>query len=229
MATSNTTAFDMNFTEIAEEAWERAGREMRSGYDLRTARRSMNLLTIEWQNRGINLWTIEEKTLSLTSGTSQYTLPADTIDLLEQSIRTNPGNTSTQSDLSITRISVSTYAAISNKLSTGRPLQIFIERLVDAPRINLWPVPDSNDYTLVYWRMRRIEDAGNGVETADMNFRFLPCLVAGLAYQNAMKDPELVSRLPMLKTEYEEQFELAAGEDRDKTSASFTPRIIRVY
>jgi hypothetical protein len=219
----------MNFTEIAEEAWERAGREMRSGYDLRTARRSMNLLTIEWQNRGINLWTIEEKTLSLTSGTSQYTLPADTIDLLEQSIRTNPGNTSTQSDLSITRISVSTYAAISNKLSTGRPLQIFIERLVDAPRINLWPVPDSNDYTLVYWRMRRIEDAGNGVETADMNFRFLPCLVAGLAYQNAMKDPELVSRLPMLKTEYEEQFELAAGEDRDKTSASFTPRIIRVY
>jgi|TARA_R110002020_G_scaffold155160_1_gene335997 hypothetical protein len=229
MATSNTTAFDMNFTEIAEEAWERAGREMRSGYDLRTARRSMNLLTIEWQNRGINLWTIEEKTLSLTSGTSQYTLPADTIDLLEQAIRTNPGNTSTQSDLSITRISVSTYAAISNKLSTGRPLQIFIERLVDAPRINLWPVPDSNDYTLAYWRMRRIEDAGNGVETADMNFRFLPCLVAGLAYQNAMKDPELVSRLPMLKTEYEEQFELAAGEDRDKTSASFTPRIIRVY
>jgi len=175
------------------------------------------------------LWTIEEKTLSLTSGTSQYTLPADTIDLLEQAIRTNPGNTSTQSDLSITRISVSTYAAISNKLSTGRPLQIFIERLVDAPRINLWPVPDSNDYTLAYWRMRRIEDAGNGVETADMNFRFLPCLVAGLAYQNAMKDPELVSRLPMLKTEYEEQFELAAGEDRDKTSASFTPRIIRVY
>jgi len=229
MATSNTTAFDMNFTEIAEEAWERAGREMRSGYDLRTARRSMNLLTIEWQNRGINLWTIEEKTLSLTSGVYQYTLPADTIDLLEQAIRTNPGNTSTQSDLSISRISVSTYAAISNKLSSGRPLQIFIERLVDAPRINVWPVPDSNAYTLAYWRMRRIEDAGNGVETADMNFRFLPCLVAGLAYYNAMKDPELASRLPMLKIEYEEQFELAAGEDRDKTSARFTPRIIRVY
>ena len=229
MATSNTTAFDMNFTEIAEEAWERAGREMRSGYDLRTARRSMNLLTIEWQNRGINLWTIEEKTLSLTSGTYQYTLPADTIDLLEQVIRTNPGNTSTQSDLNISRISVSTYASISNKLTSGRPLQVWVERLVDAPRINVWPVPDSNDYTFVYWRMRRVEDAGSGVETADMNFRFLPCLVAGLAYQIAMKDPELATRLPILKTEYEEQFELAAGEDRDKTSASFTPRIIRVY
>ena len=229
MATSNTTAFDMNFTDIAEEAWERAGREMRSGYDLRTARRSMNLLTIEWQNRGINLWTIEEKTLSLTSGTYQYTLPADTIDLLEQTIRTNAGNTSTQSDLTISRISVSTYASISTKLSSGRPLQVWVERLVDAPRINVWPVPDSNDYTFVYWRMRRIEDAGSGVETADMNFRFLPCLVAGLAYQIAMKDPELATRLPILKTEYEEQFELAAGEDRDKTSASFTPRIIRVY
>ena len=229
MATSNTTAFDMNFTEIAEEAWERAGREMRSGYDLRTARRSMNLLTIEWQNRGINLWTIEEKTLSLTSGTYQYKLPADTIDLLEQVIRTNPGNTSTQSDLNISRISVSTYASISNKLTSGRPLQVWVERLVDAPRINVWPVPDSNDYTFVYWRMRRVEDAGSGVETADMNFRFLPCLVAGLAYQIAMKDPELAPRLPILKTEYEEQFELAAGEDRDKTSATFTPRIIRVY
>ena len=229
MTTSDTTGFDMNFTEIAEEAWERAGREMRSGYDLRTARRSMNLLTIEWQNRGINLWTIEEKTLALTTGTYQYTLPADTIDLLEQSIRTNAGNSSTQSDLSISRISVSTYAAIANKLSTGRPLQVWIERLTAAPRINVWPVPDSDAYTLVYWRMRRIQDAGSGIETADMNFRFLPCLVAGLAYQNAMKDPELVSRLPMLKIEYEEQFELAAGEDRDKTSASFTPRIIRVY
>ena len=160
MATSNTTAFDMNFTEIAEEAWERAGREMRSGYDLRTARRSMNLLTIEWQNRGINLWTIEEKTVSLTTGTSQYTLPADTIDLLEQSIRTNAGNTNTQSDINISRISVSTYASIPNKLIRGRPIQVWIERLVDAPRINVWPVPDSNDYTFIYWRMRVLKMRG---------------------------------------------------------------------
>jgi hypothetical protein len=228
MATSGTTAFNMDFTEIAEEAWERAGREMRSGYDLRTARRSMNLLTIEWQNRGINMWTIDSGTVSLVSGTSQYTLPTDTIDLLEQSIRTNAGDTNTQSDINISRISVSTYASIPNKLSQGRPIQIWIERLVDAPRVNVWPVPDSNDYTLVYWRMRRVEDAGGGVETADMNFRFLPCLVAGLAYQIAMKDPELAPRLQMLKAEYESQFALAAGEDREKASVRFVPRVARV-
>ena len=189
MATSGTTAFDMDFTEIAEEAWERAGREMRSGYDLRTARRSMNLMTIEWQNRGINMWTIDEGTLSLTQGTSEYTLPADTIDLLEQQIRTGSGNVATQSDLTISRISVSTYASIPNKLTQGRPIQVFVERLRDAPKINVWHVPDNNDYIFYYWRMRRIEDAGTGVNTADMNFRFFPCLVAGLAYYMAMKEP----------------------------------------
>ncbi len=229
MATSGTTAFDMDFTEIAEEAWERAGREMRSGYDLRTARRSMNLLTIEWQNRGLNLWTIDSGTQTLTAGTSQYTLPADTIDLLDHVIRTNAGNTSTQSDLTISRIGVSSYAAIPNKLTQGRPLQVWIERLLTAPRINLWPVPDdSQTYTFVYWRLRRIEDAGNGVETADMNFRFLPCLVAGLAYYIAMKVPELVTRVEMLKATYDEQYNLAAGEDREKTSERFVPRIGRI-
>ena len=228
MATSGTTAFDMNFTEIAEEAWERAGSEMRSGYDLRTARRSMNLLTIEWQNRGINLWTIDSGTVALTTGTSQYTLPSDTIDLLEQAIRTNSGSTTRQSDINISRISVSTFASIPNKLSRGRPIQVWIERLVDAPKINVWPVPDSNDYTFVYWRMRRIEDAGGGIETADMNFRFLPCLVAGLAYNIAMKSPDLAPRIEMLKADYEFQFGLAAGEDREKSSARFVPKISRV-
>jgi len=226
MATSGTTAFNMDFTEIAEEAWERAGREMRSGYDLRTARRSMNLMTIEWQNRGINLWTIDEGTVSLVSGTSQYTLPADTVDLLEQVIRTGSG--STQQDLTINRISVSTYASIPNKTTTGRPIQFWIERLVDAPRINVWPVPDSNDYTFKYWRMRRIEDAGAGVQTADMPFRFLPCLVAGLAYHIAMKVPELAQRVQMLKAAYEEEFDRAASEDRVKTNARFVPRIGRI-
>ena len=229
MATSGTTAFDMDFTEIAEEAWERAGREMRSGYDLRTARRSMNLLTIEWQNRGLNLWTIDSGTQTLTAGTSQYTLPADTIDLLDHVIRTNAGNTTTQSDLVISRIGVSSYAAIPNKLTQGRPLQVWIERLQSAPRINLWPVPDdSTPYPFVYWRLRRIEDAGNGVETADMNFRFLPCLVAGLAYHIAMKVPELVTRVDMLKAAYDEQYNLAAGEDREKTSERFIPRVGRI-
>ena len=226
MATSGTTAFDMNFTEIAEEAWERAGREMRSGYDLRTARRSMNLLTIEWQNRGINLWTIDEGTINMVEGTSQYDLPADTIDLLEQVIRTNSGVTATQSDLTINRISVSTYASIPNKLTQGRPIQVYIERLRDNPKINVWPVPDqSSYYVFKYYRMRRIQDAGSGVETADMNFRFLPCLVAGLAYYIAMKDPDLAPRIDMLKTVYEEQFALAAGEDRVKAPARFVPRI----
>tara|TARA_R100001086_G_scaffold110620_1_gene56311 strand:- start:93 stop:779 length:687 start_codon:yes stop_codon:yes gene_type:complete len=228
MATSGTTAFNMDFAEIAEEAWERAGREMRSGYDLRTARRSMNLLTLEWQNRGINLWTIDSDTVSLVTGTSQYTLPADTIDLLEQVIRTDSGDTTKQSDLNMSRISVSDYSSIPNKLTRGRPIQVWIERLITAPRINVWPVPDSNDYTFVYWRMRRIEDAGNGVETADMNYRFLPSLVAGLAYGIAMKEPELAPRLQMLKTEYEAQFQLAAQEDRDKTSARFVPRATRI-
>ena len=228
MATSGTTAFNMDFAEIAEEAWERAGREMRSGFDLRTARRSMNLLTLEWQNRGINLWTIDSDTVSLVTGTSQYTLPADTIDLLEQVIRTDSGDTTKQSDLNMSRISVSDYSSIPNKLTRGRPIQVWIERLITAPRINVWPVPDSNDYTFVYWRMRRIEDAGNGVETADMNYRFLPSLVAGLAYGIAMKEPELAPRLQMLKTEYEAQFQLAAQEDRDKTSARFVPRATRI-
>ena len=227
MTKSGTTAFNMDFTEIAEEAWERAGRELRSGYDLRTARRSMNLMTIEWQNRGINMWTIDSGTVNLVQGTSRYQLPADTIDLLEHQIRTNSGNAATQSDLTISRISVSTYASIPNKLTQGRPIQMYVERLRAEPHVNVWPVPDNNNYILYYWRMRRIQDAGAGVETADMNFRFLPCLVAGLAYHIAMKVPDLAERVPMLKAAYEEQFELAAGEDREKTPARFVPRIGR--
>jgi hypothetical protein len=228
MTTSGTTAFDMEFTEVAEEAWERAGREMRSGYDLRTARRSMNLMTIEWQNRGINMWTIDEGTVNLVKGTSEYTLPADTIDLLEHVIRTNSGVVSTQSDLTINRVSVSTYAAIPSKLTQGRPIQVWVERLAAAPTINLWPVPDSNNYIFKYYRMRRVQDAGGGVETPDMNFRFYPCLVAGLAYHIAMKVPEFVNRIPMLKAVYDEQFEMAAGEDREKASITFAPRIARI-
>lgn len=225
MATSGTTAFDMPFTEIAEEAWERAGREMRSGYDLRTARRSMNLLTIEWQNRGINMWTIEEGTIGLTKGSATVDLPADTIDLLEHQLRTNAGNASTQSDLSLTRISVSTYAAIPNKLSQGRPIQIMINRGASKPVATVWPVPDTADYQINYYRTRRIQDAGDGAQTADMNFRFFPCLVSGLAYYIAMKVPELADRVPMLKDAYDEQFNLAASEDREKASVRFTPRI----
>jgi hypothetical protein len=228
MTTSGTTSFNMDFTEIAEEAWERAGSQMRSGYDLRTARRSMNLLTIEWQNRGINMWTIDSGTINLVQGTSQYTLPADTIDLLDQVIRTGAGSASTQADLTISRISVSTYSSIPNKLTQGRPIQVWIERLRDAPKINVWPVPDNNDYDFVYWRMRRIQDAGSGVQTPDVNFRFLPALVSGLAYYIAMKSPDMAQRVPTLKAEYDQQFELAAGEDREKAPVRFVPRVYRV-
>jgi hypothetical protein len=222
MATSGTTSFDMDFTEIAEEAWERAGREMRSGYDLKTARRSMNLMLIEWQNKGINMWTVEEGTLPLIESQATYALPADTIDLIEHVIRTGTGTS--QSDLNITRLSVSSYSSIPNKLIEGRPIQMWINRLAAAPEITVWPLPDSGNYTLQYWRMRRMEDAGAGVQTADMTFRFLPCLVAGLAYHIAMKVPELVSRVQMLKGVYDEQFYMAASEDREKATLSLVPR-----
>tara|TARA_R110000782_G_C14615831_1_gene392655 strand:- start:23 stop:682 length:660 start_codon:yes stop_codon:yes gene_type:complete len=216
----------MDFPEIAEEAWERAGREMRSGYDLRTARRSMNLLTIEWANRGINLWTIREDVVDLVKGDVDYTLNNSAIDIIEQNIRTNDGVQAQQNDLPITRVSVSTYSGIPNKLTQGRPTQVWIDRQRSAPVAHVWPVPDKNDtYKLKYFYLKRIEDAGEGAYDADMPFRFLPCLVAGLAYYIAMKTPELSDRIPLLKNIYDEQFSLAAGEDRDKTSARFVPRI----
>jgi len=226
MTTTGTTLFNLEFTELAEEAWERAGREMRSGYDLRTARRSMNLLTIEFANRGINMWTIEPGTITLTPGVSTYPLPADTIDIIEHVIRTDAGNPSLQSDLTISRISVSTYSSIPAKLTQGRPIQIFVRRLRDAPEIVLWPVPDpSTVYTLAYYRLRRIQDAGSGVQTQDAPFRFLPAIAAGLAYHIAVKTPELMERVPMLKQIYDEQFDLAASEDREKASVRFVPRM----
>jgi hypothetical protein len=301
MTTTGTTLFNMDFTEIAEEAWERAGREMRSGYDLRTARRSMNLMTIEWQSKGINMWTMEQGIINLTPGLATYALPTDTIDLLEHVIRTGSNTASTQADLTITRISVSTYATIPNKLQQARPIQVWIQRLSgetnptnsvldgaltstattitlntvvglagsgfirlgtediyytyvsgntlggvfrgqnnttaaaqadgtavfvpQLPAVTVWPTPDnSTTYQFVYWRLRRVQDAGAGVSTADMNFRFLPCLVAGLAYHIAIKVPELMPRIEMLKQIYNETFDIAAGEDREKAAVRFVPR-----
>ena len=222
MATSGTATFNLDLNSIVEEAFERCGVELRTGYDLRTARRSLNLLSIEWANRGINLWTIEEGSVSLTDGTSQYNLPADTIDLLDHVIRTGTGTS--QSDLSITRISVSTFASIPNKNAEGRPIQVWIDRQAEIPQINVWPAPSNNDYTFVYWRMRRIQDAGNGVNTQDIPFRLLPCLVAGLAYYLSLKIPDAMNRIEMLKASYEEQWNLASGEDRDKASLRLAPR-----
>jgi len=226
MATTGTTTFNLNFAEVAEEAFERAGREMRSGYDLRTARRSLNLMLLEWANRGINLWTVESGSVTLVAGTATYNLPTDTVDLIEHVIRTDAGDTSNQSDLSISRISVSTYSTIPNKLNTGRPIQVYIDRAVTTPTITVWPIPDSAEtYTFVYWRLRRMDDAGNGVNTQDVPFRFLPVLVAGLAYYLAGKIPEAMPRLEFLKAEYDAQWGMAAGEDRDKASVRFVPRV----
>lgn len=301
MTTTGSTLFNMDFTEIAEEAWERAGREMRSGYDLRTARRSMNLMTIEWQSKGINMWTMEQGFINLTPGLATYALPTDTIDLLEHVIRTGSNTASTQADLTISRISVSTYATIPNKLQQARPIQVWVQRLSgevnptnstlastinstattitldtvvglagsgflrldtediyytyitgnvlggvfrgqnnttaashtastavyvpQLPAVTVWPAPDnSTPYQFVYWRLRRVQDAGAGVETADMNFRFLPALAAGLAYHIAVKTPELMERVPMLKQMYDETFDIAAGEDREKAAVRFVPR-----
>jgi hypothetical protein len=224
MATSGTSAFNLDLTEIVEEAFERVGSEMRTGYDLRTARRSLNLMFADWANRGINMWTFEQGSQVLTPGVATYELPADTVDLLEHVIRTGAGSASTQADLTITRISVSTYATIPNKLQQARPIQVWIERL-NTPRYTVWPVPDdSQTYTFVYWRMRRIQDAGNGVNTMDMPFRFIPCMVAGLAYYLALKVPGGAERLPVLKQQYDEAWQLASDEDREKAAVRFVPR-----
>lgn len=232
--TTDTTAFNLDLNSLVEEAFERCGAELRSGYDLKTARRSLNLLTIEWANRGLNLWTIEQGSIPLVDGTASYDLPVDTIDLLEHVIRT--GSSTTQTDISLTRISVSTYATIPNKNSTGRPLQVWIQRktgatssasVVQYPKVHLWPIPDSSDYTLVYWRMRRMQDAGNGLNGQDIPFRFLPCLVAGLSYYLSMKIPGAEIRAQALKMEYEQQWQLASEEDREKAPVRFVPRIMR--
>ena len=240
MTTTATTTFNLDLNNLIEEAFERCGAELRTGYDVKTARRSLNLLTVEWANRGINLWTIEEGEIPLVLNQVSYNLPVDTIDLLEHVTRVGTG--SSQQDLSITRISVSTYATIPNKNSTGRPIQLWVNRQsgatypiggrpegtdpttgVDHPQIFVYPAPDQSDYyTFVYWRLRRIQDAGNGINTQDIPFRFLTCLIAGLAYYLAVKIAP--DRIQSLKDQYEEQWKFAAEEDRDKSPVRFVPR-----
>ena len=308
MTTSGLTTFNLDLNNLVEEAFERCGSQLRSGYDLRTARRSLNLLSIEWANRGINLWTIEQGQINLVTGQALYAIPNNTIDLLDMVIRQNNGSASNQVDINISRISESTYSTIPNKLTTGRPIQVWINRqtamtnavastvlannsgtvtstatsitvsssanlpsagfvLIDAevisypnivgntltncargqngttatthtdgasvtiqnlPCINVWPTPDAGGapYTFVYWRMRRIQDAGNGTTEQDIPFRLLPCLVAGLAFYMAQKLPEGQPRIGFLKQEYEEQWLLASTEDREKAASRFVPRTL---
>lgn len=221
MTTSGTASFDLDIVEICEEAFEQAGLELRSGYDLKTARRSLNLLSLDWSNRGYNLWTVEQGTVPLLTAVSTYDLPADTIDLVEMVIRQTTGSTTT--DISVQRIGMATYATIPVKDTQGRPVQVWVNRQI-TPQVTVWPVPSSDDYTLVYWRLRRIQDAGTSGElTFDIPQRFLPCLISGLAYKIALKRPEAEGRLDRLKADYEESWLLASSEDREKTTMRLVP------
>jgi hypothetical protein len=219
MTTSGTSVWNLDIADAIEESYERAGLEARTGYDYRTARRSLNILSAEWSNRGLNLWTVQENSLVLTPNQKTYTLPADTIDIIETIIRVNSNGTPL--DYTVSRIGVGDYATLPNKNSTGRPLQIYVDRQIN-PTYTLWPVPDL-PYTIIYWTMRRIQDATNATDVMDMPVRFVPALVAGLAFQLAMKRPEAAARVPMLKAEYMEQFQLAADEDRGREPARFVP------
>jgi hypothetical protein len=302
MSTTGTTSFNLDVNDLIEEAFERVGKELRTGYDFKTARRSLNLLTIEWANRGINLWTVEQGVIPMVTGQAMYPYPADTIDLMDMVIRQNNG-TSNQIDINISRIAEPTYMSVPNKLTQGRPIQVYINRqsgqenlsgallsanisstattidltstsgltssgfikidsetisypningnqlincargqngttaaahtanatvtVQNLPCINVWPTPNSpgSQYTFVYYRLRRIQDAGSGIYVQDIPFRFIPCMVAGLAYQLSTKLPDVdMNRIPMLKMDYEEQFRLAAEEDREKAPIRFVPR-----
>ena len=225
MATSGTSVFNLDLAELVEEAFERCGAELRTGYDLKTARRSLNLLFADWANRGINLWTVEQGSINLVQGTATYNLPDNTVDLLEHVIRTGAGNVSTQADLTITRISVSTYSSIPNKLTQARPIQVYINRQAPTPTVTVWPTPDGSiPYQFIYWRLRRIQDAGDGSNTMDVPFRFIPCMVSGLAYYLALKIPDAMNRLEILKTQYDIDWDFASTEDREKAAVRFVPR-----
>ena len=227
MTTSGQASWTPDVTEYIEEAFERAGIEIRTGYQFRTARRSLNILMAEWANKGLNLWTVEQGTVRLKYGVAEYELPEDTVDLLEHVVRQNSGNQSNQVDIVISRVSLPTYASIPNKLSIGRPIQIYIDRQAEAPNFKLWPTPDQTGvYTLVYWRLRRMQNAGAcGSNTMDVPFRFVPALIAGLAYYVALKHPEAMDRIPMLKQMYDEAFFEASLEDREKAPVRFVPRV----
>ena len=216
MTVSGSRDFNLDVGEIIEEAYERCGLEVRTGYDARTARRSLNLMFAEWANRGLNLWTVKQGTITLTQGQAQETLTADVVDILEVTLRRNG------TDYEVERISRGEYATLPNKTTQGRPSQFYFDRQID-PVINLWTVPENSTDQLIYYYVRRIDDADNLVNTTDMPFRFYPCMVAGLAYYMAMKRaPE---RVQLLKSVYEEEFQRAADEDEGRTPLKLQPSL----
>ena len=214
MATSGSRDFNIDVGEIIEEAYERCGLEVRTGYDARTARRSLNLMFADWANRGINMWTVEQGTITLTQGQAAQTLTADVVDVLEIVLRRS------NTDFEVERISRGEYATLPNKTTQGRPSQFWFNRQID-PVINLWAVPENSTDQLIYYYVQRIEDADALVNTTDMPFRFYPCMVAGLAYYIAMKRaPE---RIQLLKSVYEEEFQRASDEDEDRVPLKLQP------
>jgi len=216
MTTSGSRDFNLDVGEIIEEAYERCGLEVRTGYDARTARRSLNLMFADWANRGLNLWTVKQGTITLTAGQAQETLTDDVVDLLEVTLRRDG------TDYEVERISRGEYATLPNKTTQGRPSQFYFDRQID-PVINLWSVPENSTDQLIYYYVRRIEDADALVNTTDMPFRFYPCMVAGLAYYIAMKRaPE---RIQLLKSVYEEEFQRAADEDEGRTPLKLQPSL----
>jgi hypothetical protein len=216
MTTSGSRDFNLDVAEVIEEAYERCGLEVRTGYDARTARRSLNLMFADWANRGLNLWTVTQTTTNLVAGTATYTLAPDVVDILEMALRRDGV------DYELERISRGEYLNFPNKTSQGRPSQFYFNRQI-SPIITLWQTPDSSSDQLVYYYVRRIEDADTLTNTAGIPFRFFPCMVAGLAYHLAVK--RAPDRIPLLKSIYEEEFQRAAEEDRDRVSLKLTPAI----
>jgi hypothetical protein len=216
MTTSGSRDFNLDVAEAIEEAYERIGLEMRTGYDAKTARRSMNLMFAEWANRGLNLWTVTEDTLTVTQGVSEYTLGTDVVDILDMALRRDGV------DLEMERISRSDYLDFPNKTDQGRPSQFYFDRQI-APVITVWQTPENSTDTLVYYYVRRIEDVDTLTNTTGIPFRFYPCMVAGLAYYLAVKRaPE---RVQMMKTIYEEEFQRAANEDEGRVPLMLRPSI----
>lgn len=219
MTTSGVATFNLEFDDLINEAYERCGLETREGFDMRTARVSLNLLFAEWANRGLNLWTIEQRSVTMVSGQAEYTLPSDTVNVLSAVIRTGSGQT--QQDITIDRISQNEYLHLPDKNTMSRPSQFYVQRTI-SPKLFVYPAPDSSEpYIFRYYGVRRIEDTGGFTNTADIVFRFLPCLVAGLAYYLAMKKSP--DRIAILKQIYDEEFTRAAQEDRDIASVYLTP------
>jgi len=225
VTTSGTADLNFDILDICEEAYERAGSQMRSGYDLKTARRSINIMMMEWANMGYNLWTVDQQTALLTEGVNVIELDADTVDVLDMAIRTGSGTT--QVDYTINRISEPTWLQIPAKTQTGRPLQYYVNRGTDLPTLYLWPVPDGNGpYTLYYFRLRRIEDVTGATQTMDMPFRLLPALIAGLAWNLSLKKQGVdKDRIVYLEQQYQKTLEMAFGEDREKASLFVAPYI----